>query len=119
MVSGVLNSAVSGLNVNAQRVAASADNISNASTPDYKRVEIKAQTLAVQQTSTSRYSAGGVQASVRKIADLGPGFGAANNAVDVGTEFVKLINAETAYSAGVKVIEAGDEMSKTLMNIKA
>lgn len=119
MGNGILTSAISGLNVNAQRVAASADNIANSSTPDYKRVEIQAKTLSVQQTSTTQYSAGGVLATVRTSTDLGPGFGAFNNSVDFGTEFASLITAENAYNAGVKVVQVGAEMAQNLMDVKA
>ncbi|OEJ69053.1 flagellar hook-basal body complex protein [Magnetovibrio blakemorei] len=66
MVAGILNSAVSGLSLNAQRIAAAADNIANTSTRGYKRTDVQASTLATRQ-STTAYAAGGVQAVSRPL----------------------------------------------------
>lgn len=60
MLNGILQSAVSGLSLNAQRVAASADNIANVSTAGYKRTDVNAGSLA----------RGGVQAQPRLTADV-------------------------------------------------
>lgn len=38
---------------------------------------------------------------------------------DLGTEFVGLIVAQSAYSASFKVLAAGDELSRSLLNIRA
>lgn len=119
MLSGILSSAISGLNLNSQRVSASADNISNANTPDYKRVEIQAKTLTVDQTSGTSYSPGGVIATSRQLSDVGASIGAINNSTDVGTEFVNLIQAESAYAANLKVVQAGEDMAKQLLDVKA
>lgn len=66
MVAGILNSAVSGLSLGAQRIAAAADNIANTSTGSYKRTDVQASTLATRQ-STTAYGAGGVQAVSRPL----------------------------------------------------
>ena len=58
MLSGILSSAMSGLSVNAQRVAAAADNVANARTHGYKRAVVQSKTLATQQTSTTSYAPG-------------------------------------------------------------
>lgn len=69
MLSGILQSAISGVNASAQSVAVAADNIANVSTSGYKRSEISTRTLVTQQTTAS-YSAGGVQAVSRPLADV-------------------------------------------------
>jgi len=38
---------------------------------------------------------------------------------DLGTEFVNMIVAKSSYSAGLKVLTAGQEMSQSLLNVKA
>ena len=119
MISGILSSAVSGLNYNSQRVSASADNIANSSTPNYKRVEIQSSTISTDQTSSSLYAPGGVLGSTRQLSNVDVSFGALNNNVDIGAEFVNLIQAESAYGAGLKVIQAGEDMANSLLDIKA
>jgi len=119
VLSGILSSAISGLNVNSQRAAAAADNIANIRTPNYKRIEIQSTSLSTAQTSSTQYTSGGVLASARQIGNVGAGYGAINNTVDLGTEFVNIINAESAYTAGLKVIQAGEDMAKTLIDVKA
>ena len=69
MVANVLQSAVSGLSLNAQRVGAAADNIANVSTNGYKDTQIQARSVSVSQTSTT-YAPGGVQAVPRQLADV-------------------------------------------------
>lgn len=66
MVAGILNAAVSGLSLSAQRIAAAADNIANTSTNGYKRADIQAKTITTRQ-STTAYAAGGVQAVSRPL----------------------------------------------------
>jgi flagellar hook protein FlgE len=119
MLSGILSSAISGLNVNSQRASAAADNIANVSTANYKRTEIQGKTISVDQTSSTHYSAGGVLATSRQLSDVGAGDGAVNNGVDLGTEFVNLIHAESAYKANAKVMQAGQDMAKALLDVKA
>ncbi|PHS76868.1 MAG: hypothetical protein COB59_10140 [Rhodospirillaceae bacterium] len=122
-MSGILSSAVSGLNYNSQRVSASADNIANSSTPNYKRVDIQSTSISTPQTSSTLYAPGGVLGSTRQLSgvdvSMDISIGALNNNVDIGAEFVNLIQAETAYGAGLKVIQAGEEMANSLLDIKA
>lgn len=113
MLNGILQSAVSGLNASAQSVAAAADNIANVSTPGYRRSEVVTQTLSTRQSGTT-YNAGGVLASPRQLTDAQE-----LSSTDLGTEFVALISAQSAYSASLKVLAAGDELSQSLLNIRA
>jgi flagellar hook protein FlgE len=39
--------------------------------------------------------------------------------VDLGTEFVRVIQAQAAYSFGIKVLRAGDELAEELLDIKS
>ena len=137
MVANVLNSAVSGLSLNAQRIGAAADNIANVSTNGYKDTQIAARTVSVAQTSTA-YAPGGVQAIPRQLADVqgllapsasntdlalsGSGFFAVSNTSDAsgGVLFTRngsfapdsegnLVNSSGFYLLGQK--DGSDELS--------
>ncbi|MBL4613563.1 MAG: flagellar hook-basal body complex protein [Magnetovibrio sp.] len=69
MISGILGAAVSGLNVNAQRIGAAADNIANANTTGYKRTSIQNRSFSTAQNSTG-YAPGGVLAIARQLSDV-------------------------------------------------
>ena len=72
-ISSSLNAGVAGLNANANRLAAIADNIANSSTYGYKREETDFQNVVITGSSQSSYSAGGVRVSnLRLIDDRGP-----------------------------------------------
>lgn len=113
MLSGMLNSAVSGVNASALSVAVAANNIVNVSSQGYQRSEVVYQTLSTRQSGTT-YTAGGVLASPRQLTDAQE-----LSSTDLGTEFVTLISAQTAYSASLKVLTAGDELSRSLLSIRA
>ena len=118
MLSGILSSAISGLSVNAQRVAAAADNVANVSTHGYKRVDVQSKTLAIQQTSTTSYAPGGVLAMPRQLSivqngQVGP------STTDLGTEFATIILARTSYSASLKVVSAAEDMARALLDVRA
>ncbi|MCR4378865.1 MAG: flagellar basal body protein [Rhodospirillales bacterium] len=113
MLSGMLNSAVSGVNASALSVAVAANNIVNVSTQGYQRSEVVYQTLSTRQSGTS-YNAGGVLASPRQLTDAQE-----LSSTDLGTEFVALISAQTAYSASLKVLAAGEELSRSILSIRA
>lgn len=58
---GALFSGVSGLTAQSSAMGAISDNITNVSTIGYKNTDVKFQTLVTKQTSSTFYSAGGVQ----------------------------------------------------------
>jgi len=119
MLGGVLSSAISGVNLNSQRVSAAADNIANVHTPNYRPVSIQAKTLSVNQTSNTLYTPGGVLGSVSRGDSLPTSdFGTYGASVDIGTEFANLITAKSAYNASLKLISTGEFMSKALMDVK-
>ena len=67
-ISSSLNAGVAGLSANATRLASISDNISNASTFGYKRVETDFHSMVISSTGGS-YSAGGVRATTQRMVD--------------------------------------------------
>lgn len=63
---GALQSGVSGLQSQSSAMGAISDNITNVSTIGYKNTKVNFQTLVTAQTSTTLYSAGGVQSKPRQ-----------------------------------------------------
>jgi len=63
---GSLSSGVSGLTAQSSAMGAISDNITNVSTVGYKNTQVDFQTLVTAQTSTTFYSAGGVQSKPRQ-----------------------------------------------------
>ncbi len=62
---GALSSGVSGLTAQSSAMGAISDNITNVSTIGYKGTKVSFQTLVTKQTSSTFYSAGGVQSKPR------------------------------------------------------
>lgn len=117
MISAV-NSALSGLQAFATKTNSSANNIANASSEGYKKTRVPLSTQAPQ----------GVKASVETIDSPGTMiYEETNN----GTELIELSNVDLAeelpksqinarfYQANLKTLEIADEMTKSLLNIKA
>lgn len=67
---GALYSGVSGLTAQSSAMGAISDNITNVSTVGYKNTSINFQTLVTKQTSSTFYSAGGVQSRPRQAVDV-------------------------------------------------
>ncbi len=63
---GALSSGVSGLTAQSSAMGAISDNITNVSTIGYKNTKVNFQTLVTKQTSSTFYSAGGVQSNPRQ-----------------------------------------------------
>lgn len=63
---GALQSGVSGLSSQSSAMGAISDNITNVSTIGYKTTKVNFQTLVTKQTSSTLYSAGGVQSRPRQ-----------------------------------------------------
>jgi flagellar hook protein FlgE len=63
---GALASGVSGLTAQSSALGAISDNITNVNTIGYKNTTVNFQTLVTRQTSTTFYSAGGVQSKPRQ-----------------------------------------------------
>ena len=67
---GALSSGVSGLTAQSSAMGAISDNITNVSTIGYKNTKVRFQTLVTKQTSSTFYSAGGVQSRPRQATDV-------------------------------------------------
>lgn len=78
-ISSSLNAGIAGLNANANRLAAIADNIANSSTYGYRRTETDFHSVVLHGNAQANYSAGGVRASnMRLIDERGPLISTAN-----------------------------------------
>ena len=97
--------AVSGINANALRANVAATNIVNVNTPGYKAGEVR--TIS-QQTTSSAAGGSGVTAQVIE-----------SRQVDLALELTRLIEAEAAYRAGVRVIQTSEEIERYLIDIIA
>ena len=80
---GALSSGVSGLSAQSSAIGAISDNITNVSTIGYKNTTVDFQTLVTKQTSSSMYSAGGVQSKPRQDAGIQGLLASTSSATDV------------------------------------
>jgi flagellar basal-body rod protein FlgC len=105
----ILTTANSGLQANASRVSAIANNIINVNTPGFKTKDVRTTTLATEQTSRTNFTPGGIQAAV--IQEEGP--------VNLVSQFTRLIQSEAAFSASAELLRTADELQRELVYIKA
>jgi flagellar hook protein FlgE len=110
-------SAISALQAFGTRINSNANNIANSQTDGYKRTNV---TLATPPQ-------GGVKATVAKVNTQGPmaeetngGTGSIEQSnVDLVSELTDMrVNADY-YKANLKTIQTSDQMSKSLLDIKA
>ena len=81
-ISSSLNAGVSGLTANASRLSSISDNIANASTYGYKRVQTDFNSV-VMSGSRANYSAGGVRASSERLIDQRGSLVSTTNSTDL------------------------------------
>ena len=81
-ISSSLNAGISGLTTNASRLASISDNIANASTAGYKRLETDFHAIVAAERVGS-YAAGGVGSSTRRLIDERGGLVTTTNATDL------------------------------------
>ena len=81
-ISSSLNASVAGLTANASRLAAISDNISNASTFGYRRVETSFDSMVVSGTG-GNYAAGGVRSTTQRLIDQGGSLVTTENPTDL------------------------------------
>lgn len=91
--------AATALNAFSVRQAVTADNIANVNTPDFKASTVRNEEIP----------GGGVTATPRKGADP----------VDISKEAANLLVNSNLYKANVATVKAVDEMTRTLLDIKA
>ena len=100
-ISGVMNTALSGMLAQQQRAAATANNVANAQTPGYDRLVTNFQSTQPN----------GVKATVRPSGTpTAPG----ESNVDLADEAVSMIETSVAYKANASVFEAGADMWEAL-----
>jgi flagellar basal-body rod protein FlgC len=104
-LSAVMNISLSGMQAQQTRATATANNVANALTPGYDRLD----------TRFSSEESGGVSASVSPSgADTLPD----NSNVDLAQEALSLIESEIGFKANASVWETGADMWDVLMSIK-
>lgn len=81
-ISSSLNAGVAGLAANAGRLAAISDNIANASTYGYKKVEADFHSM-VLGSSGGKYSAGGVRVTTERVIDTSGSLVTTSNSTDL------------------------------------
>lgn len=111
-LSSALNAGVSGLSVNATRLAVISDNIANSSTNGFSRSDVSFSSL-VTPSGPNAYSAGGVAASTfRDVASAGSLI-ATGNATDISISGRGMLPVTTAASVGLAAAERPFEMVAT------
>lgn len=103
-ISAVMGISLSGMQAQQTRLAASANNIANAITPKYDRLE----------TRFSSTAPGGVAASV---APSGEDTFADGSNVDLASEMMSLVESELGFKANAAVWETGAEIWDVLNSI--
>ena len=102
-ISSSLNAGVAGLTANASRLAAISDNISNASTFGYRRVETSFDSMVVSGAG-GNYAAGGVRSTTQRLIDQGGSLVTTENPTDLavrGRGFIPVAEtSEIAVNAG-------------------
>ncbi|MBC2773864.1 flagellar basal body rod protein [Rhizobium sp. AQ_MP] len=104
-ISAVMGISLSGMQAQQTRLSATANNVANALTPAYDRLE----------TRFGNSQGGGVTASVRPSG--GATFEDGSN-VDLASEMVALAEAETAFKANAAAWETGADIWDVLLAIK-
>lgn len=113
-----MRSALSGLQAFACKAEATAHNVANMQTEGFKRTRV---TLATQEPA-------GVQATSGRDDTPGPFTVEAasqgmelveQSNVDLGVEFPDMLRTVHGYKANVNSVRAGDEMMRTILDIKA
>lgn len=82
-LSSSLNAGVAGLNANSSKLSTISDNIANTQTNGYKRSDTEFSSLVVSDSSSARYTAGGVLSKSIKEVDLRGGLITSSNPTDL------------------------------------
>lgn len=99
-ISSSLNAGVSGLAANASRLATISDNIANASTYGYKRMEADFHSMVIASKGGT-YSAGGVRVTTQRLIDERGPLVATANATDLAVRGRGFIPVAKATDVGV------------------
>ena len=101
-ISSSLNAGVTGLNVNASKLATLADNIANSKTYGYKRADVEFAALALTSREGS-YTAGGVRATSYRNVDSPGSLTTTTNSLDIaigGSGFLPVVSVSSIDDAG-------------------
>ncbi|ODS55550.1 MAG: flagellar basal body rod protein [Agrobacterium sp. SCN 61-19] len=104
-ISAIMGISLSGMQAQQTRLAATANNVANALTPGYSRLE----------TSFTSPAQGGVSATVAPSG--GPALDDMSN-VDLASEMLSLVEAEIGFKANAAVWETGADIWDVLLSIK-
>lgn len=102
-ISSSLNAGVAGLAANANRLATISDNIANASTHGYRRVEAQFHSMVVAGASGGNYAAGGVRATTQRLINQGGSIIGTSNATDLAVRnrgFLPVASAASLAAGG-------------------
>ncbi|MDP7651800.1 MAG: flagellar basal body rod C-terminal domain-containing protein [Rhodospirillales bacterium] len=111
-ITGALSSAVSSLVAHARDVGVTADNVANVSTPGFRAAEVHFTSV------NAGGEPGGVEALVRRPAAVPTQVLEASN-VDLADQFSRLIQARTAYGAGIATLKTASDMLEALTEVNA
>jgi len=98
---GALFSGVSGLTAQSSAMSAISDNITNVSTIGYKGTTVNFQTLVTKQTSSTFYSAGGVQSKPRQQTDVQGLLQASTSSTDIALSGGGFLVVNQANTPGI------------------
>jgi flagellar hook-associated protein FlgK len=98
-MNSVTSIAASALAAFGVKQAVTANNVANVNTPDYRAAKVVME----------EDEAGGVSAAISQGSDI----------VEISKEATDMITTSHSFKANIKVLQAADEMSKELLNIKA
>jgi flagellar basal body rod protein FlgC len=134
-MNGIMPIALSGVRAASRRMAASAGNVASARvTGPRSAAEIGVASAAYQPKRANNVSlpGGGVRAEIAAVepgaeavfdpnapSDEGAQTPQSGSGVDLAAEFVEILLAETAYKAGLKMIEAESQMQKVLPDTRS
>lgn len=135
-MNGIIPIALSGVEAASRRFAVSASNVARTTGP-YSAAEIGVATgvYKPKRVHNVSLSGGGVRAQIASVEPSAEAIFdptdpnvAANGVrqaprsgmgVDLATEFVEMLLAETAYKAGLKMMEAGSQIQKILLDTRS
>ncbi len=109
-ISSSLNAGIAGLSANATRLASISDNISNASTFGYKRVQTDFQSMVISSSGGS-YSAGGTRATSQRLISERGSLVATTNPTDLAVRGRGML--PVAYKSGLANNNGAAEMLLT------
>jgi flagellar basal-body rod protein FlgC len=104
-ISAALGISVSGMQAQTQRLSATANNIANAATPGYDRLNTNLSSVATGGVSSSATPSGAA------TSDDGSN-------VDLLNEVADVLDAKQAFAANAAVFETGADMWQVLMTMK-